>query len=216
MRGNNDSLVLTRDTCTLPRAAVRGSMCPTSRSDVAMSIATGVTTRCSRARAQVMRQGRHLAADAVDTYRAGALLLRGSPFAVGWFAGWLSAQFSPQVVTGQALSRVTHPSVGRVATTWAAQRADQILAAALEESFGSHYRDMVCHPITDTLGCARRGGLLQVAGHRRRYGGTDVKHRLRPGRSRQPAGHVASARSSEAGSCAGDRAGARRSMGGQR
>ena len=63
-----------------------------------MSIATGVTTRCSRAGAQVMRQGRHLAADAVDTYRAGALLLRRSPFAVGWFAGWLSAQFSPQVV----------------------------------------------------------------------------------------------------------------------
>ena len=81
-----------------------------------MSIATGVTTRCSRAGAQVMRQGRHLAADAVDTYRAGALLLRGSPFAVGWFAGWLSAEFSPQVVTGQVLSRVTHPSVGRVAT----------------------------------------------------------------------------------------------------
>jgi hypothetical protein len=58
-----------------------------------MSIATGVTTRCSRAGAQVMRQGRHLGADAVDTYRAGALLLRGSPFAVGWLAGWLSAEF---------------------------------------------------------------------------------------------------------------------------
>ena len=73
------------------------------------------------------------------------------------------------MVTGQALSRVTHPSVGRVATTWAAQRADQILTAALEESFGSHYRDMVCQPITDTPGCAHRGGLLQAAGHRRRY-----------------------------------------------
>jgi hypothetical protein len=77
-----------------------------------------------------------LATDVRDTYRAGALLLRGSPFAVGWFAGWLTTEFSPQVVTGHALSRVTPPSIGRVAATWAAQRADQTLAAALEESFG--------------------------------------------------------------------------------
>lgn len=134
-----------------------------------MNMATGVTTRCSVAGAEVLRQGRHLAADAVGTYRGGALLLRGSPFAVGWFAGWLSAEFPPQVVTGHALSRVTHPSVGRLATTWAAQRADQILTAALAESFGSHYRDMVWHPVSDQPGCGRRGGLLQTAGHRRRY-----------------------------------------------
>lgn len=134
-----------------------------------MSMAMDVTTRCSKAGAQVLRHGRHLAADPVGIYRAGALLLRGSPFAVGWFAGWLSAEFSPQVLTGHALSRVTPLSVGRVAATWAAQRADQILTAALEESFGMHYRRRVHHPLSDQHGCARRDGFLHMASHRRRY-----------------------------------------------
>ncbi|EUA33125.1 carboxylesterase family domain protein [Mycobacterium xenopi 4042] len=128
-----------------------------------------VTTRCSRAGARVLQQGRHLAADAVGTYRTGALLLRGSPVALGWFAGWLSAEFSPQVLTGHALSRITPPPVGRVATAWAAQRADQILTAALEESFGPHYRDRVCHPLGDQRGSVRRDGLWHSVGHRRRY-----------------------------------------------
>src|SRR5947209_7865398 len=104
-----------------------------------MSVAMNLT---SRAGAQALR----LAADARDTYRAGALLLRGSPFAVGWFAGWLSAEFPPHVLTGHALSRVSRPSVGRVGTTWAAQRADQTLTAALEESFGPDFDELVCHP----------------------------------------------------------------------
>lgn len=59
-----------------------------------------VTSRCSRAGAEALRQGAQLAADARDTCRAGALLLRGSPCAIGWVAGWLSAEFPARVVTG--------------------------------------------------------------------------------------------------------------------
>ena len=134
-----------------------------------MSMALNVTTRASRAGAEALRHGAQLAADAVDAYRAGALLLRGSPLLLGWFAGWLSAEFPPQVVTGHALSGVAPMSVGRMATTWAAQRADGILTAALEESFGPGYRDLVRHPDNERPECARRSGLLQAAGHRRRY-----------------------------------------------
>lgn len=134
-----------------------------------MNAALNVTTRASRAGAQALRQGRQLAAGPLGAYRAGALLLRGSPSALAWFAGWLSAEFPPQVVTGLALSGVPPTSVGRLATTWAAQRADRILAAALEESFGTGYPGLVRHPDADRPGCARRGGLLHVAGHRRRY-----------------------------------------------
>lgn len=126
-----------------------------------------VTSRCSRAGAQALRTGAQLAADARDTARAGALLLRGSPFALGWVAGWLAAEFPPHVVTGHALSRVAPPSINRVATTWAAQRADQALTEALEQSFGADYRDQVCHPTGDPAAIARRGGLLPSGPHRR-------------------------------------------------
>ncbi|BBX74381.1 alpha/beta hydrolase [Mycobacterium shinjukuense] len=126
-----------------------------------------VTARCSRVGAQALHQGAQLAADVRDTYRAGALLLRGSPFAVGWVAGWLATEFHPQVLTGQALSRVSPPVINRVATTWAAQRADRTLTAALEESFGPDFRDLVCHPTGDPCGGARRGGLLPAGPHRR-------------------------------------------------
>jgi acetyl esterase/lipase len=126
-----------------------------------------VTSRCSRAGAQALRQGAQLAADARDTFRNGALLLRGSPFAVGWVAGWVATEFPPHVVTGHALSRVSGRSIGRVGTTWAAQRADQALTAALEESFGPGFRELVCHPATDPS--AHRGGLLPKPGPHRRY-----------------------------------------------
>jgi acetyl esterase/lipase len=134
-----------------------------------MSVALNVTSRCSRAGAQALRTGAQLAADARDTCRAGALLLRGSPHAVGWVAGWLSTEFPPQVVTGNALSRVSPPSIGRVATTWAAQRADQTLTAALEDSFGPDFPDLVCHPTGDPCAPARRGGLLPKPGPHHRY-----------------------------------------------
>jgi acetyl esterase/lipase len=134
-----------------------------------MTVAIDVRVRYSRARAEVLRQGLQLAAAPIGAYRAGSLLLRGSPSVVRFVAEWLSAEFPPHVVTGHALSGVTPLSVGRVATGWAAQRADQILTAALEESFGRQYRGKARHPISDPPDCARRGGLLQAAGHRRRY-----------------------------------------------
>jgi acetyl esterase/lipase len=133
-----------------------------------MTVAIDVRARCSQARAEVLRQGSQLAAMPIGAYRTGSLLLRGSPWLARFVAGWLSAEFSPQVVTGHALSGVTPLSVGRVATTWAAQRADQVLTAALEGSFGVDYRDQACHPIERTA-CSGRVGLLQAAGHRRRY-----------------------------------------------
>ncbi|MDR3657307.1 MAG: alpha/beta hydrolase [Mycobacterium sp.] len=130
-----------------------------------MSVAMDLASQCSR----VGNQAQRLLVDARDTYRAGALLLRGSPFAVGWVAGWLLTEFPPHVVTGHAFSRVSHPSIGRVATTWAAQRADQALTAALEESFGPDFREQVCHPTCAQYGCAPRGGLLNRPSPHRRY-----------------------------------------------
>ena len=128
-----------------------------------------VTSRCSRAGAQALRQGAQLAADARDTFRASAVLLRGSPFAVGWVADWLSTEFPPHVVTGHALSRLTPPSIGRVGATWAAQRADTALTAALEGSFGPDFPELVCHPTSDSSAPARRAGLLPITGPHRRY-----------------------------------------------
>lgn len=130
-----------------------------------MSVALNLTSRCSQAGAQALR----LAADARDTCRAGALLLRGSPSAVGWVAGWLSAEFPPHVVTGHALSRVAQPSIGRVGASWAAQKADEALTAALEGCFGAEFQDLVRHPACGPSACASRGGLLRRPGPHRRY-----------------------------------------------
>src|SRR6202050_2714877 len=101
-----------------------------------MTVAMDVRARYSQARAEVLRQGLQLAAMPIGAYRAGSLLLRGSPAVVGFVAEWLSAEFPPHVVTGHALSGVMPLSVGRIATGWAAQRADRILTAALMDSFG--------------------------------------------------------------------------------
>jgi acetyl esterase/lipase len=134
-----------------------------------MTVAMDVRARYSQARAEVLRQGLQLAAMPIGAYRAGSLLLRGSPSMVRFVAEWLSAEFPPHVVTGHALSGVMPLSVGRIATGWAAQRADHILTAALEDSFGPDYREEACHPFSDRPACPSRGGLLQAAGHRRRY-----------------------------------------------
>jgi acetyl esterase/lipase len=141
-------------------------------------MAMDLTARCSRSSAWTLRHGLRLAADPMGIYRAGALLLRGSPSLLSWFAGWVSAEFPPQVLTGHALSRVTVPVVGGVGTRWAAQRADEILTQALQESFGAQYGELVHHPISVEPGCGRRDGLLQVAGHRRRYAAqtTDIAY----------------------------------------
>lgn len=129
-----------------------------------------VTARCSQAGAEALRQGAQLAADARGISRASAVLLRGSPFAVGWIAGWLATEFPPHVLTGHALSRVAPPAINRVGTTWAAQRADRALTAALETSFGSDFRDQVFHPTTNPALSVRRGILPKPKpGPHRRY-----------------------------------------------
>lgn len=127
-----------------------------------------LTSQCSRVGAEAFHQGVQLGADARDTYRSAKLLLRGSPFAVGWLAGWLASEFPPHVLTGHALSRVTPSAIGRVATTWAAQRSDQILGSALEDALGRGFRDLVCHPTCEDSDC-KPGGLLQMPGPHRRY-----------------------------------------------
>jgi acetyl esterase/lipase len=132
-----------------------------------MTVAIGA--RYSRASAEMLRHGLQLASGPIGAYRTGSLLLRGSPTVVRFVAEWLSAEFPPHVVTGHALSSVTPLSVGRVAAGWAAQRADHILTAALQEAFGPEYREEACHPIRDFSVCGRRGGLLQTTGHHRRY-----------------------------------------------
>jgi acetyl esterase/lipase len=132
-----------------------------------MTVAIG--GRYSRASAEMLRHGLQLAAAPADAYRTGALLLRGSPTVVRFVAEWLSAEFPPHVVTGHALSGVTPLSVGRVATGWAAQRADRILTAALADSLGPQYLKKVRHPISEDPACARRAGLLEATGHWRRY-----------------------------------------------
>ncbi|ORV63042.1 alpha/beta hydrolase [Mycobacterium europaeum] len=130
-----------------------------------MSVTTHVASRCSWAGNQAVR----LAGDAMDAYRVGTLLLRGSPLALGCLAGWLSTEFPPHVVTGHALSRVAHPSIGRIGASWAAQRADRALSAALEEALGPDFREQVCHPAGIRPVCAPRGGMLNRPGPHRRY-----------------------------------------------
>ncbi len=132
-----------------------------------MTVITDVRARYSQACADMVRQGLQLATTPAGAYRTGSLLLRGSPSVAGFLAGWLSAEFPPHVITGHALSGVTPLSIGRVATSWAAQRADRSLTAALQNSFGAQYRDSVLHPISDRP--ERRGGMLHSAGGHRRY-----------------------------------------------
>src|ERR1700723_3557666 len=111
-----------------------------------MTVAVDVRARYSQARAEVLRQGLQLAAAPIGAYRTGSLLLRGSPTVAGFLAGWLSAEFPPHVVTGHALSGVA--PLSKVATNWAAQRADRILTAAVEDAVGEGYLESVRHPIS--------------------------------------------------------------------
>ncbi|MFV0494283.1 alpha/beta hydrolase fold domain-containing protein [Mycobacterium sp.] len=131
---------------------------------------TNVASRCSEAGAEVLRQGAQFAAGAKDAYRAGSVLLRGSPTLLGWAAGWLATEFPPHVVSGHLLSRAAPRVINRMGAAWAAQRAGEVLAEALEHSFGKNFRDMVFHPDTDSSAVARPGLLPNpVAGPHRRY-----------------------------------------------
>jgi acetyl esterase/lipase len=133
-----------------------------------MTVAIDVKARYSQARAEVLRQGMQLMTAPIGAYRTGSLLLRGSPTVAAFLAGWLSAEFPPHVVTGHALSGVT--PLSKVATGWAAQRADRVLTAALQDSLGAQYRDFVHHPIDDRP--VRRGGVWHSARGHRRYAAT--------------------------------------------
>jgi acetyl esterase/lipase len=124
-----------------------------------------VAARCSQAGADAMR----LAAHPIDTYRAASLLLRGCPSLAAWVAGWASREFTPQVVTGHALSAIRASQLDRISCGLAAQRADGILGDALTDAFGANYAEQVEHPVT----VARRpsvAGLWHATQHRRRYG----------------------------------------------
>jgi acetyl esterase/lipase len=130
-----------------------------------MTTAMDVRARYSRACGEMLRHGLRLASEPMGAYRTGSLLLRGSPTVAGFLAGWLTSEFPPHVVTGHALSGVS--PLSKVATSWAAQRADRILTAALQDAFGEGYRESVAHPISDRP--ERRGGVLHSAGGHRRY-----------------------------------------------
>lgn len=128
-----------------------------------MGVAMSMTARYARAGSQAFR----LVADARGASKAAGLLLRGSPFALGWFAGWLTTEFPPHVVTGHALSRVSAPSIGRIGASWAGQRAEQTLTAALEASFGPDYADLVSHPACEESECSRAAGCCTGRGRTR-------------------------------------------------
>lgn len=133
-----------------------------------MSMTTDLTATCSQAAGQAFR----LAADPVGTYRAGSLLLRGAPSVAAWFAGWLTTEFTPQVLTGHALSAVSSPYMNRITCDLAAQRADTVLDEALSGTFGGDYRDEVLHPVTGVSPRPSVAGFWNATQHRRRYAST--------------------------------------------
>lgn len=102
----------------------------------------------------------------------GSLLLRGSPAAAGWVLGWLNAEFAPHVLTGHALATV-HSPLERMACALAVQKADKVLDAALEQTFGKDYMASVRHPIEqDSVRRPNVVAVLEAMRHRRRYAAT--------------------------------------------
>lgn len=128
-----------------------------------MTVATGVVPRCDRA------------------LRTGALLLRGSPSAAGWLAGWVANELSPHVVTGHALAALPSP-LERAACSLAVQRADTVLETALTDAFGGDYRAKVRHPL-ESAGERQPSlaGLAQAMRHRKRYAATTTNIPYGPG-----------------------------------
>ena len=115
---------------------------------------------------------------------AGSVMLRVSPAAAGWLLSWLAAEFAPHVVTGHALSALSALSapLERVARALAVQRADSVLEAALEQTFGADYRSAVHHPLDSSA--ARRpslAGLPAAMCQRRCYSATTTNIPYGPG-----------------------------------
>jgi acetyl esterase/lipase len=128
-------------------------------------LAMSVAARCSQAGADAMR----LAAHPVDTCRAASLLLRGFPSVAAWVAGWASREFTPQVVTGHALSAIQASQLDRITCGLAAQRADAVLTAALADPFGDDYAEQAEHPVTAAARRPSVAGLWHATQHRRRF-----------------------------------------------
>lgn len=126
-----------------------------------------LTTRYAQVGAETLRSGLRLASDPAGTCRAGGVLLRGSPAVAGWLTGWLSSEFPP--LTGHVLSQMSVLPLRGAAKRWAVQRADHVLVEALQEALGQAYGDAVAHPVGTLPRHEPHGGLLQAAGHRRRY-----------------------------------------------
>ena len=129
-----------------------------------MTVAIDVRTRYSQARNEVLQLAR-------DADRRPIAPAHCCCAARRWWHAFWQVGYRPN--SRRTSSRVTPcpgcaTSLGRVATGWAAQRADQVLTSALADAFGPDYRDEVLQPI-ERAACTGRVGLLQAAGHRRRY-----------------------------------------------
>jgi acetyl esterase/lipase len=108
-----------------------------------------------------------------QAFQAGSLALRGSPHLARWLLGWLSAEFAPHILTGHALSVVPASPLDRIACALAVQRADKVLQAALDETFGAAFSSGVWHPLEPyTARQPHLRGVLPALQHRRRYAAT--------------------------------------------
>ena len=110
------------------------------------------------------------------TLDTGSMLLRGAPAFAAWYLGWLSKEFAPHVLTGHALSAIPSPLVP-MASKMAAQRADSVLDAAMTETFGEAYHDLVRHPLEPYT--ARRphvSGVVSAMLRRRETATTNISY----------------------------------------
>lgn len=111
----------------------------------------------------------------------GSLMLRGTPAAASWVLGWLAAEFAPQVLTGHALAALPLP-LERAACGLAAQRADTVLEATLQDTFGKDYLSAVRHPLESyTVRRPTLAGLAEALRQRKRYAATTTNISYGPG-----------------------------------
>jgi acetyl esterase/lipase len=140
-----------------------------------MTMAMNLSERCSWVADRALR----LAADPAETLRAASILLRGCPSLAGWLVGWASNEFPLHVLAGHALSALDAPPINRFTSVLAAQKADDVLRAALVGSHGEDFAEQVAHPLP---GASDRrcsvAGIWQAAGHSRRYAAatTDIAY----------------------------------------
>lgn len=141
-----------------------------------MSIAMDVTTRASAVGSLAFR----LAADR-RSYAAGALIARGCPSLAAWLAGWISAEFTPQAITGHALSAVRATPLDRISCSMASQKANTVLEAALLETLGERSDAHVVHPLEFQATRPSLAGFWHATQHRRRYATSTTNISYGPG-----------------------------------